>query len=263
MGQIFLKTDEEIEILRESCLLVGKTLAEVAKVIEPGVTPLQLDKVAEEFIRDNGAKPGFKGHGGFPNSLCTSINEQVVHGIPTDKPLENGDIASIDCGVVLNGFWGDSAYTFAVGEVSQEVSNLLKVTKESLDLAIEQAVAGQRIGDISHAVQQHAEKHGYGVVRELVGHGLGRSLHEGPEVPNFGRRGKGKLLKKGMTIAIEPMINLGDKRVKQLNDGWTIVTKDGKPSAHFEHDIAIKDGKADILSSFEYIEEVLKSKVYA
>jgi methionyl aminopeptidase len=260
MAQIFYKTDEEIEILRESCLLVGKTLAEVAKRIQPGVTPLELDKIAEEFIRDNGAEPGFKGYGGFPNTLCTSINEAVVHGIPTKKPLENGDIASIDCGVVLNGFCGDSAYTFEVGEVSPEVKKLLTVTKESLYLAIEQAVAGNRTGDIGHAVQSYTEAQGYGVVRELVGHGLGRSLHEGPEVPNFGRAGRGKQLKQGMTIAIEPMINMGDKAVKQLNDGWTIVTRDGKPSAHFEHDVAIRNGKADILSSFDEIEKVLENK---
>ncbi|MCB0481296.1 MAG: type I methionyl aminopeptidase [Flavobacteriales bacterium] len=263
MAQIFYKTEEEIEILRESCLLVGKTLAEVAKVIEPGITPLALDKIAEEFIRDHGAIPGFKGHGGFPNSLCISVNEQVVHGIPTDRPLESGDIASVDCGVVLNSYWGDSAYTFAIGEVSEEVSRLLKVTKESLYLAIEQAKAGNRIGDISHAVQFHAESNGYGVVRELVGHGLGKSLHEGPEVPNFGSRGRGKQLRPGMTIAIEPMINMGGRQVKQSKDGWTISTRDGKPSAHFEHDVAIREGKADVLSSFDEIEKVLKSKIYA
>ena len=260
MSQIFYKTDEEIEILRESCLLVGKTLAEVAKRIGPGVNPLDLDKIAEEFIRDHGAKPGFKGYGGFPNTLCFSVNEQVVHGIPTNRPLESGDIASVDCGVVINGFCGDSAYTFEVGEVDEEVKKLLRVTKESLYLGIEQAVSGNRTGDIGNAVQSFSESHGYGVVRELVGHGLGRSLHEGPEVPNFGRKGRGKQLKKGMTIAIEPMINMGDKRVKQLNDGWTIVTRDGKPSAHFEHDVAIKDGKADILSSFDEIEKVLENK---
>ena len=261
MGQIFLKTDEEIEILRESCLLVGKTLAEVAKIIEPGISPLDLDKVADEFIRDHGAKPGFLGYGGFPNTLCTSVNEQVVHGVPTKRPLESGDIVSVDCGVVLNGYWGDSAFTFEVGEVSKEVKKLLEVTKASLYKGIEAAVAGNRTGDIGAAVQNYAEDHGYGVVRELVGHGLGKSLHEGPEIPNFGKFGKGKQLKKGMTIAIEPMINMGSKNVKQLNDGWTIVTVDGKPSAHFEHDIAIKNGRAEILSSFESIEVVLKDKV--
>jgi len=261
MGQIFLKTDEEIEILRESCLLVGKTLAEVAKIIAPGVTPLDLDKVADEFIRDHGAKPGFLGYGGFPNTLCTSVNEQVVHGVPTNRPLESGDIVSVDCGVVLNGFWGDSAFTFEVGEVSKEVKKLLEVTKASLYKGIEAAIAGNRTGDIGAAVQNYAENHGYGVVRELVGHGFGKNLHEGPEVPNFGKSGKGKLLKKGMTIAIEPMINLGGKNVKQLDDGWTIVTTDGKPSAHFEHDIAIRNGRAEILSSFDSIEAVLKDKV--
>ncbi|MBD81073.1 MAG: type I methionyl aminopeptidase [Crocinitomicaceae bacterium] len=260
MSQIFYKTDEEIEILRESCLLVGKTLAEVAKLIEPGADPLKLDRVAEEFIRDNGAKPGFKGYGGFPNTLCFSVNEQVVHGIPTERPLESGDVVSVDCGVVLNDFCGDSAYTFEVGEVDPEVKKLLQVTKESLYLGIEAAVSGNRTGDIGNAVQTHAESHGYGVVRELVGHGLGRSLHEGPEVPNYGKRGRGKQLKRGLTIAIEPMINMGGKAVKQLNDGWTIVTRDGKPSAHFEHDVAIRDGKADILSSFEEIEKVLENK---
>jgi methionyl aminopeptidase len=261
MGQIFLKTDEEIEILRESCLLVGKTLAEVAKIIEPGISPLYLDKVADEFIRDHGAKPGFLGYGGFPNTLCTSVNEQVVHGVPTKRPLESGDIVSVDCGVVLNGYWGDSAFTFEVGEVSKEVKKLLEVTKASLYKGIEAAVAGNRTGDIGAAIQNYAEDHGYGVVRELVGHGLGKSLHEGPEIPNFGKLGKGKQLKKGMTIAVEPMINMGSKNVKQLNDGWTIVTVDGKPSAHFEHDIAIKNGRAEILSSFESIEAVLKDKV--
>ena len=260
MSQIFYKTDEEIEILRESCLLVGRTLAEVAKLMEPGANPLKLDKVAEEFIRDHGAKPGFKGYGGFPNTLCFSVNEQVVHGIPTKKPLEDGDIVSVDCGTVLNGFCGDSAYTFEVGNVAPEVKELLRVTKESLYRGIEAAVSGNRTGDIGNAVQSHAESHGYGVVRELVGHGLGKSLHEGPEVPNYGKKGKGKLLKQGLVIAIEPMINVGGKAVKQLNDGWTIVTRDGKPSAHFEHDIAIRNGKADILSSFEEIEKVLENK---
>ena len=258
---IYYKTNEEIEILRESSLLVGKTLAEVAKHIKPGVSALELDKVAEEFIRDNGALPGFLGYEGFPNTLCTSINDQVVHGIPTDKPLENGDVISVDCGVIKNEFWGDSAYTFEVGEVSEEVKELLKVTKESLDKAVEQAVVGKRIGDIGHAVQSHAEASGYGVVRELVGHGLGRDLHEEPQVPNYGRRGAGIKLKEGMILAIEPMINLGVRNVKTHADGWTIVTADGKPSAHFEHDVAIRKGKAEVLSSFEFIEEVLKNKV--
>ncbi len=260
MSQIFLKTDEEIEVLRESCLLVGKTLAEVAKLIEPGITTNKLDAVAEEFIRDNGAVPGFKGLYGCPSTLLTSVNEAVVHGLPTNKPLKSGDIVAVDCGVLMNEFYGDSAFTFEVGEVSKEVKELLRVTKEALYLGIEAAVLGNRTGDIGNTVQTFAEKHGYGVVRELVGHGLGKSLHEGPEVPNFGRAGKGKQLKKGMTIAIEPMINMGVKEVKQLSDGWTIVTKDGKPSAHFEHDVAIKNGKADILSSFDEIEKVLENK---
>ena len=258
---IFYKTGEEIERIRKSSLLVGKTLAEVAKKIKPGVSTLELDKLAEEFIRDHGAEPGFLGYGGFPNSLCTSVNEAVVHGIPNDKPLENGDIVSIDCGVLLDEFYGDSAYTFEVGEVSAKVKKLLDVTKVCLDLAIQQTVSGNRIGDIGFAVQHHAEKNGYGVVRELVGHGLGRGLHEKPEVPNYGRKGKGHKLKSGIVLAIEPMINLGRKEVTQLADGWTIVTKDKLPSAHFEHDVAIMtNGKTEVLSSFEEIEKVIKEK---
>lgn len=259
-GKVYYKTEDEIGLLRESSLLVGKTLAEVAKMIKPGVTTLELDAVAEEFIRDNDAVPGFKGYGGFPNSLCTSVNAEVVHGIPNNRPLEEGDIVSVDCGVLKNGFYGDSAYTFAVGNISAEVEELLKVTKESLDLAIEQAIAGMRIGDIGYAVQNHAESHGYGVVRELVGHGLGRSLHESPEVPNYGRRGNGLKLREGLVLAIEPMINLGVKEVRQAEDGWTIVTADGLPSAHFEHDVVIRKGKAEVLSTFKWIEEVLKEK---
>jgi methionyl aminopeptidase len=258
---IFYKTGEEIERIRKSSLLVGKTLAEVAKKIKPGVSTLELDKLAEEFIRDHGAEPGFLGYGGFPNSLCTSVNEAVVHGIPNDKPLENGDIVSIDCGVLLDEFYGDSAYTFEVGEVTAEVKKLLEVTKACLDLAVQQTVSGNRIGDIGFAVQHHAEKNGYGVVRELVGHGLGRGLHEKPEVPNYGRKGKGHKLKPGIVLAIEPMINLGRKEVTQLPDGWTIVTKDKLPSAHFEHDVAIMtNGKTEVLSSFEEIEKVIKDK---
>ena len=254
---VFYKTKEEIELLRESSLLVGKTLAEVAKLIKPGVTTLQLDKIAEEFIRDNGAEPGFLGYGGFPNTLCTSVNEAVVHGVPNDKPLIDGDIVSVDCGTLMNGFYGDSAYTFEIGEVTPEIHKLLEVTKECLNRAVEAAVSGNRIGDIGYAVQKHAEDFGYGVVRELVGHGLGRGLHEKPEVPNYGRRGRGLKMKEGLVIAIEPMINLGVKEVSQLEDGWTIVTKDRKPSAHFEHDVAIGKGKAEVLSTFKYIEEVL------
>ena len=258
---IFYKTGEEIERIRKSSLLVGKTLAEVAKKIKPGVSTLELDKLAEEFIRDHGADPGFLGYGGFPNSLCTSVNEAVVHGIPNKKPLENGDIVSIDCGVLLDEFYGDSAYTFEVGEVSTEVKKLLDVTKRCLELAVQQTVSGNRIGDIGYAVQHHAEKNGYGVVRELVGHGLGRGLHEKPEVPNYGRKGRGHKLKPGIVLAIEPMINLGRKEVTQLADGWTIITKDKLPSAHFEHDVAIMtNGKTEVLSSFEEIEKVIKEK---
>ena len=255
--RIRIKTDEEVELIRESSLLVGRTLAEVAALIKPGVTTLQLDAVAEEFIRDNGAEPGFKGYGGFPNTLCASLNEAVVHGIPNDRPLENGDVISLDCGVLKNGFYGDSAYTFEVGEVDPEIQKLLSVTKECLTLAIEQAVTGKRIGDIGAAVQTQAEANGYGVVRELVGHGLGRELHEAPEVPNYGRRGNGPRLVDGMVLAIEPMINLGTREVLTDTDGWTIVTKDRKVSAHFEHDIVVRKGKADVLSSFVEIEKVI------
>ena len=257
---IFYKTREEIELIRISSLLVGKTLAEVAKIIEPGVTTLQLDKIAEEFIRDNGASPSFKGYGGFPNSLCTSVNEAVVHGIPNNVPLQEGDIVSVDCGVYKNKFHGDSAYTFEVGEVKPEIKKLLQVTKECLEKALDVSVSGNRIGDIGYAVQQHAENNSYGVVRDLVGHGLGRSLHEKPEVPNYGKRGRGYKMKEGLVLAIEPMINMGLKDVVQLKDGWTIVTKDGKPSAHFEHDVAIMKGEVEVLSTFEFIEEVLNNK---
>lgn len=258
--RVHIKTDEEVELLRESSLLVGKTLAAVADRIKPGVTTLELDAVAEEFIRDHGGEPGFKGYGGFPNSLCTSVNEAVVHGIPNDKPLVDGDIVSVDCGVLKNEFYGDSAYTFAVGEIAPEVQQLLEVTKECLQKAIEQAIVGKRIGDIGFACQHHAEKNGYGVVRELVGHGLGRSLHEAPEVPNYGRRGNGPRLMDGMVLAIEPMINLGRKEVFHEEDGWTIVTADRKVSAHFEHDIVVRKDQADVLSSFDEIEKVLQQQ---
>ena len=257
---IYYKTREEIELIRISSLLVGKTLAEVAKEIKPGVTTLQLDKIAEEFIQDNGATPSFKGYGGFPSSLCTSVNEAVVHGIPNNVPLKDGDIVSVDCGVYKNEFHGDSAFTFEVGEVSPDVKKLLNVTKQCLEKALDVAVSGNRIGDIGYAVQQHAEYNSYGVVRDLVGHGLGRSLHEKPEVPNFGKRGRGYKMKEGLVLAIEPMINMGVKDVVQLKDGWTIVTKDGKPSAHFEHDVAVMKGKVEVLSTFEFIEEVLNNK---
>ena len=258
---IFYKTGEEIERIKKSSLLVGKTLAEVAKIIKPGVTTLDLDKVAEEFIRDNKAIPGFLGYGGFPNTLCTSVNSAVVHGIPNDKPLEDGDIVSVDCGVLMDEFYGDSAYTFEVGDVSDKIKKLLRITKESLDLAVEQTRSGNRIGDIGFAVQNHAESNGYGVVRELVGHGLGRSLHEKPEVPNYGKKGRGHKMKPGLVLAIEPMINLGKKEITQLDDGWTILTKDNLPSAHFEHDVAItREGSPEVLSSFEEIEKVLNNK---
>jgi methionyl aminopeptidase len=257
---LYYKTKEEIELIRESSLLVGKTLAEVAKVIKPGVTTLSLDKVAYEFINDNKAIPAFLNYSGFPNSLCISVNSQVVHGIPGKYELKEGDVVSVDCGVVKNKFFGDSAYTFAVGQVKPEILNLLKVTKESLYKGIEMAVVGKRLGDIGEAVQTHAEKNGYSIVRELVGHGIGQNLHESPEVPNYGKKGTGLKLMEGLVIAIEPMINMGKKAIMQEKDGWTIRTSDNLPSAHFEHTIAVGKNKADILSSFEYIEEVLKIK---
>ncbi|OYT17508.1 MAG: type I methionyl aminopeptidase [Bacteroidetes bacterium 4572_77] len=258
--KITIKTEEEINLLRKSCLLVGKTLAEVAKIIEPGVNTAKLDKIAEEYILDHGSLPGFKGYGGFPATLCISINEEVVHGIPGNRIIQDGDVVSIDCGTLMNGFYGDSAYTFAVGNVSKKNLKLLKVTKESLYKGIEQAVAGKRVGDIGYAVQNHVEPFGYGVVRELVGHGLGRNLHEKPEIPNFGRRGTGSKLIEGMTIAIEPMITRGSYDITQDEDGWTIRTIDGLSAAHYEHDVVIHKGKAEILSTFDYIEEVLKNK---
>ena len=257
---IYLKTDEEIELMREANQLVGKTLAEVGKHVAPGVSTLQLDKIAEEFIRDHGAVPAFLGYGGFPNSICASVNEQVVHGIPSSsKILNEGDIISVDCGTILNGYVGDSAYTFCVGEVDPKVKDLLKTTKESLYLGIQAAVEGKRIGDISNAVQTYCESHNYSVVRELVGHGIGKRMHEEPEVPNYGRRGCGPLLKSGMCICIEPMINMGSKNVVFERDGWTVRTKDRKCSAHFEHCIAISPDGPQILSSFDFIEEVLGS----
>ena len=258
--ELFYKTKEEIELIRESSLLVGKTLAEVAKLIKPGITTLSLDKVAEEFIRDNKALPAFKGYSGFPNTLCISVNSQVVHGIPSLYELKEGDIVSVDCGVLKSKYFGDSAYTFTIGEVKPEVLNLLKFTKESLYKAIEKAVVGNRLGDVSEAVQNHAEKNGYSIVRELVGHGIGQSLHESPEVPNYGKKGSGLKLQEGLVIAIEPMVNLGKKAIIQENDGWTIRTADNLASAHFEHTVAIGKENADILSSFEYIEEVLNNK---
>ena len=254
---IHYKTNEEIELIRESSLLVAKTLAEVARQIRPGITTQHLDKVAEEFIRDHGAVPGFKGYHGFPHTLCVSPNEVVVHGFPSNKELQEGEILSIDCGVLKNGYYGDSAYTFAIGEISESLKRLLKVTHSCLLLGIEQAVEGKSLGDISGTIQQYAEKAGYSVVRELVGHGLGKNLHEAPEVPNFGSQGKGVKLKEGLVIAIEPMINMGQRFVVQERDGWTIRTSDRKPSAHFEHTVAVRKDKADILSSFQYIEQAL------
>ena len=255
---IFLKTDEEIELLREADLVVARTLGEVAKWIAPGVTTRKLDQVAEEYIRSQGCVPGFLGLYGYPATLCVSVNENVVHGIPGSYALEEGDIVSVDCGAITKeGFNGDSTYTFCVGEVADDVKTLLRVTKEALYAGIAKAVPGNRIGDISHAVQEYCEKRGYGVVRELTGHGVGRKLHEDPEVPNYGRKGTGALIKNRMCIAIEPMINMGTKNVVFESDGWTVRTKDRKPSAHFEHSIAIHHGKPDILSSFDYVEEVL------
>lgn len=263
---IFLKTEDEIDLLRSANQLVSLTHAEIAKVIRPGITTAQLDKLAEEFIRDHGAIPTFKGfpnpYGGpFPASICASVNDQVVHGIPNDEPLKDGDIVSIDCGTLLNGFCGDSCYTFCVGEVAEEVKQLLKVTKESLYLGIEAALTGKRIGDISHAVQSHCEKHGYGVVREFVGHGIGKEMHEDPQVPNYGRAGNGPLIKNGLCLAIEPMITLGSPKIGMMPDRWTIKTLDGKCAAHFEHTIAVHHGKAEILSSFEEIEKI-EGKLY-
>lgn len=257
---IYLKTDEEIELMRESNLLVGKTLGELAKWIAPGITTLKLDKIAEEFIRDNGAVPGFLGYAGYPNTLCVSVNEVVVHGIPSNYTLRDGDIVSVDCGVVKNGFNGDSAYTFCVGEVDEKVKALLRTTKESLYVGIEQAIEDNRIGHISQAIQEYCERRGYSVVREMTGHGIGKKLHEEPAVPNYGRRGVGPLLKNGMCIAIEPMINLGSRNIVIERDGWTCRAKDRQPSAHFEHTVAIRNGKADILSSFEFVENVLQDK---
>ena len=258
--KIYYKTKEEIELIRESSLLVAKTHAEMAEIIRPGITTLELDKRAEEFIRDNGAIPAFKGYQGFPGTLCASPNEQVVHGIPNNIPLKDGDIISLDCGVYKNGYYGDSAYTFCIGEVIEETKLLLKYTKESLYEGIKFAVEGNRLGDISYAIQSKVKEKAYGVVRELVGHGIGKELHEEPQVPNFGSRGQGIKLMEGLVLAIEPMVNMGTERIKWLSDGWTVKTADGKPSAHFEHTIVVMKDCADVLSSFEIIEEVLKRK---
>ena len=255
---IYYKSEEEVELVRKSSLLVAKTHAEIAKLIKPGISSLELDQIAEEFIRDNGGEPAFKGYNGFPCTLCASPNEVVVHGIPNKKPINDGTILSIDCGVFMNGFYGDSAYTYEVGEVKKEIKMLLKVTKESLYRGIENAVSGKRIGDIGYAIQEHAENNNYGVVREMIGHGIGKNLHESPEVPNYGRRGSGIKLKKGLVIAIEPMINMGTRDIMQHSDGWTITTLDKKPSAHFEHTVVVREGEAEILSSFKEIEKIIK-----
>ena len=257
MSEIILKSREEIELIRESSLLVSKTLGMLATEIKPGVTTLELDKRAEEYIRDNNAVPGFLGLYDFPNTLCASPNSQVVHGIPNEKVLNEGDVISIDCGVYKNGFYGDHAFTFPVGEISNDVKALLKTTKESLYIGIGCFKEGNRVGDLGYSIQNHCEKSGYSVVRELVGHGIGRNMHEGPEIPNYGVRGTGKKFVNGMVIAIEPMINLGNKKLRQLDDGWTVITYDNKVSAHFEHNVALINGRPELLSTFSFIYEAL------
>ncbi|HKJ30515.1 MAG TPA: type I methionyl aminopeptidase [Balneolales bacterium] len=262
---IYLKTDKEIEKIRESAKLVSLTIAEVAKYIQPGISTGKLDQIAEDYIKEHNALPAFKGYGppsnSFPNTLCVSINEEVVHGIPGNREIKDGDIVSVDCGVILDGYYGDSAYTFAVGEVDDESMKLLTTTMESLYKGIEPAVHGNKIGDIGYAVQKHCEDAGYGVVKDLVGHGLGKSLHEDPSVPNYGKPRRGVRLRSGMTLAIEPMITMGSWKVKTLKDGWTVVTKDKKPAAHYEHDIVVREGNAEILSTFDYIEEITKIQI--
>lgn len=257
---IIPKTREEIELMREAALLVSKTLGMIASEIKPGITTLQLDKLSESYIRDNGGMPGFLGLYDCPATLLTSVNDQIVHGLPTNRPLEDGDVVSCDLGAIVHGFYGDHCYTFEVGDVAPATKKLLQVTKESLYAGIREFKIGNRVEDVGHAIQKYAEDHGYGVVRELVGHGLGRKMHEAPEMPNYGKKGRGKLFVEGMTVAIEPMINMGTKNIKQLKDGWTIATRDGKPSAHFEHDVALVDGKPELLSTFEYIYQVLGIK---
>ncbi len=254
---IIPKTREQIELMRESALLVSKTLGLIAKEMVPGVTTFKIDALAEEFIRDNGGIPGFKGLYGFPNTLCVSPNAQVVHGVPNRIPLQSGDVISVDCGVLKNGYYGDHAYSFEIGDVAPEVRKLLRITKESLYVGIREFRAGNRVEDVGNAIQKYCEAHGYSVVRELVGHGLGTKMHEDPEMPNYGKRGRGKLFIEGMTVAIEPMINMGTKNTKHLKDGWTILTADGKPSAHFEHNVALINGKPEILSTFDYVYEAL------
>ncbi len=254
---IIPKTREEIELMREAALVVSKTLGMLATEVKPGVTSLYLDKLAEDFIREQGAIPGFLGLYDFPNTLCASPNDQVVHGIPNNIPLQEGDIISIDCGSIVHGYYGDHAYTFPVGEISPEVEKLLRVTKESLYLGIRQFKANNRVGDVAYAIQKYCEGHGYGIVRELVGHGLGTSMHEEPEMPNYGRRGHGKKFIEGMVVAIEPMVNMGTHRIRQHRDGWTVTTRDNKYSAHYEHDVALIDGKPELLSTFQYIYDAL------
>ncbi len=254
---IYYKTKEEVELIRKSCELVSYTHAAIVPFLKPGIKTIELDKIAEQFIRDNGAIPGFLNYNGFPNTLCISVNHHVVHGIPGDYELREGDLVSVDCGVLMNGFYGDSAYTYGIGELKSDYQKLLDVTKESLYLGINQALVGNRIGDISYAIQHHAELNGFSVVRELIGHGVGKHLHEKPEVPNYGKRGRGVKIQEGLVIAIEPMINFGKKEVVQYSDGWTIGTKDKSPSAHFEHTIAVLNGVPEILSRFDVIEEVL------
>lgn len=254
---IVTKTKQEIRLMYESAQIVSQTLGLLAKEMQPGVTTLQLDKLAEEFIRDQGAIPGFLGLYDFPNTLCVSPNAQVVHGIPNNQALKEGDVLSVDCGAIKNGYYGDHAYTFEIGEVEEDIKTLIRITKDSLYKGIAQFEVGKRVGDVGYAIQKHTEAHGYGVVRELVGHGLGRTMHEDPQMPNYGKRGRGKKFTEGMTVAIEPMINMGTRRIKQLSDGWTILTADGKPSIHFEHDVAIVDGKPKLLSTFDYVHEAL------
>jgi methionyl aminopeptidase len=260
---IYHKTLEEIELIRQSALIVSKTLAEVGSQIKPGMTGRKLDQIAEEFIRDNGGTPGFKGYNGFPSTLCFSVNDVVVHGIPDDRPIESTDIVSVDCGVLKSGFYGDAAYTFVMAEAPEKVVQLCRTTLESLYLGISAMKRGNRIGDISFAIQQYCSvQHPYSVVREMVGHGLGKSLHEAPEVPNFGMRGRGPKLQDGIVLAIEPMINLGTRYIYQGSDGWTIKTRDGLPSAHFEHDVALVDGKAEVLSDHSFVEIAIKKNPF-
>jgi methionyl aminopeptidase len=255
---IHYKSSDEIELIRASAEILSRAHAEVAKLVAPGITTEELDQIAEAYIRDHGGEPSFKGYNGFPSSLCISIDEQVVHGIPSSQPLQNGSIVSIDCGVFYKGFHSDAAYTYPVGEVTDDIKQLLKVTRESLYLGIENAKAGNRVGDIGYAIQHYVEDFGFSVVRELVGHGIGKTLHESPEVPNYGKRGRGTKLKSGLILAIEPMVNMGTRNVVQESDGWTIRTRDHQPSAHYEHTVAVMNGTPEILTTHKYIEEVFQ-----